>query len=326
MVGCFLRHYSILPQSLRSFLSRQVFENQVNMSKGYKKISLQEDATDKMLPFIFDLPWSSMSVVQCQLGLEKMSKALSECLLMGIDTETKPVFARYRMNPTSLIQIALRSNSGVESVFIVDLLTLKSKKASMEFLDSMLCQRFRDHKCLKIGQGLSNDITELKRAYPQMVSFSEVNGVLETSTFLQTLQPEIKNAVSLKRLVKIFLNFNLVKSQQLSDWGRRPLAVDQLHYAACDALVLLRLYDAMAFEAQQMNADFSISSITKNITNQIEPSRKQKRKLFDNSLASSRAGQPFSVGGGDVSSVGSSRMTKRKGVHTIFDVDLTTLS
>jgi len=153
-----------------------------------------------------------------------------------------------------------------------------------------------------------------------MQSFSEVNYVLDTSHFVQTLQPEIKSAVSLKRLVKMFLNFNLIKSQQCSDWSRRPLAPEQLHYAACDALVLLRLHDAMAFEAQQLNADFKFSSITKNITNEMEASRK-RRKLSDNSSASSSS-TPFVRSNLEPSAASKKR---KKGVHTIFDVDFTTL-
>ena len=45
---------------------------------------------------------------------------------------------------------------------------------------------------------------------------------------------------------------NLVKSQQCSSWGTRPLSEGQIHYAACDALVLLRLYDALCGEVDEL--------------------------------------------------------------------------
>ena len=53
-------------------------------------------------------------------------------------------------------------------------------------------------------------------------------------------------------MYRIYLNFNLVKKQQLSNWAKRPLTEAQMKYAACDALVLLRLYDAMSFEIEDL--------------------------------------------------------------------------
>jgi len=57
--------------------------------------------------------------------------------------------------------------------------------------------------------------------------------------------------MSLKNLTIEYLHCNLSKSQQLSDWSRRPLNRSQLHYAACDALVLLRLFDTMCADIPQ---------------------------------------------------------------------------
>ena len=51
---------------------------------------------------------------------------------------------------------------------------------------------------------------------------------------------------------RIYLNFNLVKRQQLSNWAKRPLTEAQVKYAACDALVLLRLFDAMSCEVEDL--------------------------------------------------------------------------
>ena len=49
--------------------------------------------------------------------------------------------------------------------------------------------------------------------------------------------------------------FDLPKDEQASDWGRRELSENQLHYAALDAWVLLRLYDvllALLYEQAQL--------------------------------------------------------------------------
>lgn len=39
----------------------------------------------------------------------------------------------------------------------------------------------------------------------------------------------------------------------MSNWSLRPLSSKQIHYAACDALVLLRLYDSMVCDIEDMN-------------------------------------------------------------------------
>ena len=61
--------------------------------------------------------------------------------------------------------------------------------------------------------------------------------------------------VSLKFLTRQYLNSNLIKLQQCSSWGSRPLSDKQILYAATDALVLLRLYDAMLYEIEDIFAE-----------------------------------------------------------------------
>ena len=51
---------------------------------------------------------------------------------------------------------------------------------------------------------------------------------------------------SLRRVCARALGLRLDKSMQCSDWGRRPLTRRQFVYAALDAHVLLRVYDALA--------------------------------------------------------------------------------
>ena len=221
------------------------------------KISFQEDTSDKVLPYTFDLnPDEDLCYIDRKTLARKFDvfeKYMLSAILVGIDTETKPCrFKRIKCHPTSLLQIAVRTGpTNSEIVFIVDLLSLAQDEVyCLGKLDEVLTPCFRNKDCIKIGQGLDNDMKEMCKAYPMMQSFKEINGCVETNTFLKYLEPERKQHASLKLLVKTFLNFNLVKTQQLSDWGKRPLTTKQLHYAACDALVLLRLYDAMICEVE----------------------------------------------------------------------------
>lgn len=198
----------------------------------------------------------------------------------GIDSNTK-------LHPTSLIQMAVRAINGKEMVFILDLLELNklhllSATSSTSFgsngsssdkgfgkdylyenqkinshrrvvtLDEVLIGPLTNPNIVKIGQGLARDFKELYEAYPKVMAFKYIRSILDTSTFISHLKPEIKRIFSLRHLVKVFLNFNLFKSFQMSNWGKRPLSEGQIHYAACDALVLLRLYDAFQWTLEDV--------------------------------------------------------------------------
>ena len=172
-------------------------------------------------------------------------------VLIGIDTETRPCRRRYIYHPTAIIQLALRSPLGDERVYVIDLLGLTTTSA-LE-LDVILAPLFDDPKICKLGHGLVNDFKQLAKSYPHIRAFSQCRGILDTNTFMRRLYPREKRDYSLKYLTEHFLYFNLDKTCQMSDWGRRPLTSSQLHYAACDALVLLRLYDVMCFELDEIS-------------------------------------------------------------------------
>ncbi|CAK9252174.1 unnamed protein product [Sphagnum jensenii] len=127
-------------------------------------------------------------------------------------------------------------------------------------LDSLLQPLFLDRKVIKVGQGLYQDFKELKASFPSMKAFRHCNSIIETNALHQYLNKEITYNVSLKNFTRNYLHFDLDKSCQLSAWGRRPLTEAQRQYAACDALVLLRLYDVMMWEASCC-PDFSLSRL-----------------------------------------------------------------
>ena len=53
-----------------------------------------------------------------------------------------------------------------------------------------------------------------------MKAFREMRSCIETNSLLRVLEPQVRQLVSLKFLVKQYLNCNLVKTQQVSDWGQ----------------------------------------------------------------------------------------------------------
>lgn len=268
------------------------------MPVGRVSVVFEQDAKDRMLPFSFDLSESKLIYVAQEDKLQLLSQALATSVLLGIDTETKPNFiANKPRHKTSLIQIATRSAGGQECVFVVDLLHICPSQQMSQLLNEALLEVGTRRNCIKIGQGLAQDFNEMCVAYPMMNGFRVVHNILETFNFMKYLQPELTHTLSLKTLVKQYLNCNLVKTQQMSDWSRRPLTDEQLHYAACDALVLLRLYDAMCCDAEEMAFDngnsegFRLDSILKDYSfDSTELQMKQEKKRLKK-FATARAVQ-----------------------------------
>ena len=184
--------------------------------------------------------------------------------VLGIDTETKPVRTKGLILPTSIMQIAVRQRfTQNESVVIIDLLDIK-KAGKLMILDKILKPVMSDKTILKIGQELKWDIKEVSSAYTELSAFRTVYSILETVVLHRAINPKERHTPSLKNLTLTYLNHELDKTQQLSDWGTRPLSWEQLHYAACDALVLLRLFDAMKSKMGNAQGTSALDSLVTN--------------------------------------------------------------
>ena len=77
----------------------------------------------------------------------------------------------------------------------------------------------------------------------------ELNGVLDTLKLSRRIRGrKAEGGHSLRAVCARELDLILDKTEQTSDWTRRPLTASQIAYAALDAEVLLRLHEH--FEAQ----------------------------------------------------------------------------
>lgn len=178
---------------------------------------------------------------------------------MGLDTETRPIWRKYqRRNPCALLQIAVRDASQKEEVFVLDLLHLSAK-----VYNTTLTNVFLSTTIVKLGQGLYQDLRELAQSYPDASCFTVCKGVVEVNDLSISLSGA-HNPLSLQKLVFFYLHRKLAKTQQTSNWARRPLTHGQLHYAAADALVLLHLYDELLLRFQNQTAahGFRLSDVT----------------------------------------------------------------
>ena len=243
------------------------------------------------LPFVYDLR-ESVHYIKAD-NVQDLKRILDNVRLLGIDTETRPSFLfNSRRNSTSIIQLAIRNDHHNEQVAIVDLLDIATVVDSLSQLNEILSPVLTSKSIIKIGQGLVHDFQELCKTYPSLSSCRTVQSIVDTNTLYRFLKPEIVQEVSLKNLVLAFLHCDLLKTYQCSDWGRRPLSASQLHYAACDALVLLRLYDVMSCEAEE-KGNFDLEVISRNYVFGVDGARKRKLSTaFDASISGCDNGVP----------------------------------
>ena len=165
--------------------------------------------------------------------------------------------------PVVLMQMGMRDKSGNEVVILIDLLDLSydfnntatTPQSTQGFLNNIFNDLLKEKEIIKFGQGLIHDMNEINRTYPLLTAFQGVNSILDTNTLHQFIHNDIKQCVSLSNLTLHYLNMRLMKTEQCSNWHMRPLSTSQINYAACDALVLLRLYDIMSCEAAEKVSD-----------------------------------------------------------------------
>jgi len=104
---------------------------------------------------------------------------------------------------------------------------------------------FTTPRLVKVGYQVLNDFQKVAGSYPHLDGVDRIESILECSKFAlktmqMTKQPGGRVIVSsLSRLVEHMIpGKSLDKTEQVSDWSRRPLKESQLRYASLDATVL----------------------------------------------------------------------------------------
>ena len=164
-------------------------------------------------------------VVDTEEVFSQALEVLNKQRLVGFDTETKPVFAKGKMNKVALLQIATE-----DICFLFRLNMLGFSDPLIEF--------FNNPNIQKIGLSIKDDFLMLRA---RSVKF-DPHGFIELQSYVKTFGIEDN---SLQKLYAILFGKKISKSQRLSNWEIEVLSKGQKNYAALDAWACLRIYQVL---------------------------------------------------------------------------------
>ncbi|XP_032858920.1 exonuclease mut-7 homolog isoform X3 [Tyto alba] len=223
--------------------------------------------------------------------LQCWEKVLRPGQVVGIDMEWRPSFGMVGKPRVSLLQIALK-----DEVFLLDLPRLLEQaetEGEKDKLPHFIQILYSDAAITKLGYGMSGDLSSLAATWSALKDTNkQAQGVVDLLTVDKQLQ---KSSIDWKKggrkvnvlspeqsyddrefkqpekglslLVQHVLGKPLDKTEQLSNWEKRPLREEQILYAASDAYCLLEIYEKLCKDPESfgLSSDLSESLVGKPI-------------------------------------------------------------
>ncbi|XP_033832012.1 exonuclease mut-7 homolog [Periophthalmus magnuspinnatus] len=288
--------YNIPPERLPC----GVWETQQTLPQHLRHVLLDSTQNEDWVPSsshcerFYQVPLSRDKVifVDTPEALQKhQTLLLKEGGVVGVDMEWQPTFGCIlTQSQVALIQLAVS-----EHVFLIDLCQ-KSYCQHPETLN-FIRRLFSQSNILKLGYGMSGDLKCLLATWPQLIDQPlKMEGVLDLLNVHQKIQRSKKKRTQkgpkevlvsqdssekgLSLLVQQVLGQPLDKTEQMSNWEKRPLRVSQIRYAAADAYCLVDVYNVLSSRP----ADFGLPADLRTIsTSQTEKVKEKKQKNKENS-------------------------------------------
>lgn len=163
-------------------------------------------------------------VIHSVSDVDKAVNYLKGFPIVGVDTETRPSFAKGKTYDVSLLQISTE-----DTCFLFRLNYIGMPKALIDLLE--------DDRQLKVGLSLRDDIQNLNRKHP-----FEPRGFLDLQHYVKEIGIE---AQSLQKIYALLFGKKISKSQRLTNWEADVLTDRQKGYAATDAWACVRMYKYM---------------------------------------------------------------------------------
>jgi ribonuclease D len=164
---------------------------------------------------------------------QALARALRGLPAIAVDTEADSL----HHYPERLCLIQLADPAG--RTFFLDTLVL----LDLEPLRPL----FADQATLKVFHSGDNDVVYLKRRFG--LAFAGLSDTMLAARFLGVRE------LGLDRLLLKYLDVQPVRSQQKTDWARRPLTATQEHYGAEDVRHLIELRDRLLTDLRAMGRD-----------------------------------------------------------------------
>ena len=186
--------------------------------KKYKKLSKNEINSLPQTQFDGDV-----EVLSSNDNVQAAVNYLMNYDLIGFDTETKPTFVKGPLNPPSILQLAC-----IDKVYIFQL--------DNESLYKKLFPILSNENITKCGVSVDRDLIELMYLSPfDPLSFVDLGNIARDYDVPHH---------GLRGLVAMFLKHRISKGAQISDWSKTVLSPSQITYAATDAWISLKLFEA----------------------------------------------------------------------------------
>lgn len=203
-------------------------ENQTRLLDAFSPTSSNVDPS-KESDFLklsdFGYQESSVTWVTLENVGEAMDSVLSLSTI-GIDAE----FYKEDYSLLSQFMLATLQIASDKKVFIFDCLTVGKETEFKNFLIEL----FASPSILKAGHSFNSDLEVIERSLSCKIT--TINNLLDFGC-----DPQTNKQISLANLVEQGLMTKMCKMEQASAWNRRPLRKAQIHYAALDAVVCLKL-------------------------------------------------------------------------------------
>ena len=174
-------------------------------------------------------------VVHSAADVDKAVNYLKGYPILGIDTETRPSFAKGKTYGVALLQVSTE-----DTCFLFRLNYIGMPQALVDLL--------QDGRLLKVGLSLKDDIQGLQRKHK-----FEPRGFLDLQHYVKEMGIE---AQSLQKLYALLFSKKISKSQRLTNWEADVLTDRQKGYAATDAWACVRMHNSL--EERKRKRDYRV--------------------------------------------------------------------
>ncbi|NXT72519.1 MUT7 Exonuclease, partial [Chaetops frenatus] len=248
------RHCQLPPELLPRALAQELQELHIQDRAEEVPKAGNYEASKKKDYYQLPIPRKNIHFVQTwEEMLQCWEKVLQPGQVVGVDMEWKPSFGMVGKPRVALLQLALRAE-----VFLLDLpRLLEQAEGEKEKLPHFIQMLYSDAAITKLGYGMSGDLSSLAATCSALKDTEkQMQGVVDLLAVdkqVDGLSPEHSHEQrgvrqpekGLSLLVQHVLGKPLDKTEQLSNWEKRPLREEQILYAASDAYCLLEIYERL---------------------------------------------------------------------------------